>query len=275
MVEDFKALRVDREGPVLKVCLNSPETGNAISGLLLDELLSVLNDVQDDPSVRVLVLSGAGDDFSLGGDRKEFGELLAEDPSGTSLRAVSNKARKLCEALATTDAVTIARLHGGVIGAGLALAVFCDLRAGAENCRFRMPELALGLPPAWGGALHRLVSEVGTARVRELLLTGENFDADRAAELTVLHKVVTEKELDDAINRWIKPLIRRSPGALRTAKSMMNAYSGAGRLADATMLDTELLTSALVAAAVPRPPAPKPVPEQPRSLRKKFSRSRL
>ncbi|MFH8570558.1 enoyl-CoA hydratase/isomerase family protein [Streptomyces sp. NPDC017993] len=252
MVEDFKALRVIPEGPVLKVELSSPETGNAVSGLVLDELLAVLGTLQDETGVRVLILSGAGQDFCLGGDRREFGELLAADPGGAELRVLANKARRVCDALATANAVTVARLQGGVIGAGMALALFCDLRAGADNCRFRMPELALGMPPAWGGALPRLLNETGAARIRELILTGASFDAAKAAELSILHKVVAEEELDDAIRQWTKPLLRRSPVALRTAKVMMNAYAGANRLADATLFDAELMTSVLAAAASDR-----------------------
>ncbi len=246
-MEDFKTLRVTHEGPVLNVELSSPETGNAISGLVLDELLAVLDALHDDPSIRVLVLSGAGDDFCLGGERKEFATLLATDPGGAGLHALGNKARRVCDALATANAVTIARLHGGVIGAGIGLAVFCDLRVGADSCRFRMPELALGVPPAWGGVLPRLLSEAGAARVRELILTADNFDAAKAVELSILHKAVPESELDATVTRWIKPLVRRSPAALRSAKVMLNAYAGASRLADASFFDAELLTSSVAA----------------------------
>ncbi|MEV0373532.1 enoyl-CoA hydratase/isomerase family protein [Streptomyces sp. NPDC050636] len=248
MVQDFKTLLVTCEGPVLKVQLNSPETGNAISGLILDELLTVLGALDDEPAIRVLILSGAGDNFCLGGDRSEFPALLTEDPSGATLRGLGNKARRVCDALATTEVVTIARLHGGVVGAGVGLAVFCDLRVGADNCRFRLPELGLGVPPAWGGILPRLLNEAGTAKVRELILTADNFDAKRAQELSILHKAVPEDELDTTVTRWTKPLTRRSPSALRTAKLMMNAYANANRLADAALFDAELLTSALTVA---------------------------
>ncbi|HET6860909.1 MAG TPA: enoyl-CoA hydratase/isomerase family protein [Streptomyces sp.] len=252
MVEDFKTLSVALVGPVLNVRLNSPETGNAVSGRMLGELLSVLGALHDDPGIRVMVLSGEGDDFCLGGDRSEFATLLADHPGGAGLHALANKARRVCDALATTHAVTIARLHGGVIGAGLGLAVFCDLRVAADDCRFRMPELGLGVPPAWGGVLPRLLSEAGAARVRELILTADNFDAARAAELSIVHKVVPAQELDGAVARWTKPLVRRSPSALRTAKVMLNAYAGASRLADASFFDAELLTSSVAAADAAR-----------------------
>ncbi|MET7799362.1 enoyl-CoA hydratase/isomerase family protein [Streptomyces decoyicus] len=252
MMHDFKSLLVTHEGPVLTVQLNCPETGNAISGEILDELLAVLGALDDDAGIRVLVLSGAGEDFCLGGDRAEFPALLAEDPSGVGLRALGNKARRVCDALASTDAVTIARLHGGVVGAGVGLAVFCDLRVGADTCRFRLPELGLGVPPAWGGIMPRLLHEAGAARIRELILTADNFDAATAQELSILHKVVPEDQLDSAVTRWIKPLVRRSPSALRTAKLMLNAYANANRLADATLFDAELLSSALTVAASAR-----------------------
>ncbi|MFI2791322.1 enoyl-CoA hydratase/isomerase family protein, partial [Kitasatospora sp. NPDC018614] len=79
-VRTHKTLRTDRQGPVLSIELNTPDEGNAVTGTMLDELLAVL-DAQDG-DVRVVVLSGAGDDFCLGGDRSEFAEQLAHDPTG-------------------------------------------------------------------------------------------------------------------------------------------------------------------------------------------------
>jgi methylglutaconyl-CoA hydratase len=243
MLKDFKTLLVELDAHILTVQLNTPEAGNAISGRVLDELLVVLAEAESDPDVRVLVLSGAGDDFCLGGDRSEFSSLLTEDPSGGALRALANKARRVCHALATTETVTIAKLHGSVVGAGVGLAVLCDLRVGADNCRFRLPELGLGVPPAWGGILPRLLEEVGAAKVRELILTADDFDAAMGRELSILHKVVPSSELDTAVSRWTKPLVRRDPAALRTAKAMLNANST--RSANGGLFDADLLTAAM------------------------------
>ncbi|MGR3934381.1 enoyl-CoA hydratase/isomerase family protein [Streptomyces sp. BRA346] len=247
MFNDLKTLRITGDGPELRVELNTPETGNAISEEILDDLLVVLEEVHNRPDIRVLVLSGAGADFCRGGDRHEFAGQLAHDPTGSGLLTIGGKARRVCDGLATTAAVTIARLHGQVIGAGLALALFCDLRIGAFDSRFRLPELALGLPAAWGGSLPRLLHEAGAARIRELILTGNSFDAARAEQLSVLHRVVPETELDDAIREWSKPVLRRSAAALRTTKALLNSYAAASRLGDTTLLDAEVL-SAVVAA---------------------------
>ncbi|WP_432043022.1 enoyl-CoA hydratase/isomerase family protein [Streptomyces cadmiisoli] len=245
MARDLKSLLVTDNGPVRSIQLNSPENGNLLSELMLDELLAVLNAADGDPAIRVLVLSGAGGNFCVGADRGELISLLAEDPSGTSLRTVAVKGRRVCDALASTELVTIARLHGSVIGAGLALAVFCDLRVGTDECRFWLPEVEFGTPPAWGGALPRLINEVGAARVRELILAGDRFDAATAHELSILHKVVPARELDEAVARWTEPLARRPSAALRTAKLMLNGYAAAPRLADGAHFDADLLASAM------------------------------
>ncbi|MFF2655492.1 enoyl-CoA hydratase/isomerase family protein [Streptomyces sp. NPDC058045] len=244
--EALKTLRIRRDGAVLHIELDTPDQGNAVTEAVLDDLLSVLED--PDPSVRVVVLSGAGRDFSLGGDRTEFAGYLAADPTGSGIRASGAKARRVCEALTGHHAVTIARAQGKAIGAGLALVLACDLRVGSESASFRLPELALGLPTAWGGLLPRLLSEVGAAQVRELVLTGRPFGAEEALALSVLQRVVPEDELDAAVDAWANPLVRRPADALRVDKMLFNAYAAPARLADASAFDSELMASVLAAS---------------------------
>jgi methylglutaconyl-CoA hydratase len=244
-----KTLHVSQDGPVLRIRLDSPETGNTLTAALLDELLAVLNAANDRPDIRVLVLSGAGEHFCLGADREEFATSLKTDPTGTGLRVIADKARRVCEALDTTTAITIAQVHGKVIGAGLALTIFCDLRVGTDTTRFRLPEVALGVAPVWGGVLPRLLGEAGTARIRELLLTCAPFGAKTAQELSILHKAVPADELGTATEAWIKPLLRRPPEALPLAKAILGAYSRGTRLADAGLLDAQLLSAASAVSA--------------------------
>ncbi|MEV6024039.1 enoyl-CoA hydratase/isomerase family protein [Streptomyces sp. NPDC052036] len=248
--QSLKTLRTDRQGPVLSVELNAADQGNAVTETLLDELLAVL-DAQD-AGTRVIVLSGAGPDFSLGGDRTEYAEHLAEDPAGSGIRASGAKARRVCAALTDNPAVTIARIQGKAIGAGLALALACDLRVAADTATFRLPELALGLPTAWGGLLPRLLAEVGAARVRELILTSRVFTAQEALTLSVLQNVVPEEDLDAAVTAWYKPILRRSPAALRVNKLLLNAHAASSRLADASTLDSELMAAVLAEAEYTR-----------------------
>ncbi|AEN10622.1 MULTISPECIES: enoyl-CoA hydratase/isomerase family protein [unclassified Streptomyces] len=240
-----RAIEVEQEGPVLHVRLN-PERGDDVLDVTgLDALIALLDGLHERPDVRVLVLSSLGEDFCLGADRNEYQEALAADPTGGALRRIADKAHRLCQALEGTHAITVARLHGRVVGAGLALASYCDLRAGADTCRFRMPEVGVGLPPAWGGAMGRLIAEAGAARIREYMLTCEVFDAATAHRLGLLHKVAPLDQLDHAVAGWTRPLVRRSPEALVLTKRMLNGYARADRTADVSLLDSHLLTAQL------------------------------
>lgn len=240
-VPAHKPIGVTQTGPVLHVQL--PD--DTLSTAVLDELIALLDNLHERPEIRIAVLSSAGDDFCLGADRREYRDALTADPTGAAMRRLADKAHRLCQALENTHVVTIARLHGKVIGAGLALAAYCDLRAGADTCRFRMPEVGIGLAPAWGGAMGRLISEAGAARIRELMLTCDVFDADTAHQLGLLHKVAPLDQLDNAIAAWTRPLARRSPEALILTKRMLTGYVKAARTADVALLDSHLLTAQL------------------------------
>ncbi|MDH6707163.1 enoyl-CoA hydratase/carnithine racemase [Kitasatospora sp. MAA19] len=249
-------VRSELRGAVLHVELDSPGTGNAVTAAMLDELLAVL--AVPDPAVRVIVLSAAGRDFCLGGDRDELFAGLDEDPTGGGIRSYGDKARRVCDALTNSSAVTVARVQGRATGAGFALALACDLRVGADNAVFRLPELALGLPVAWGGLLPRLIHEVGAARVREIVLTGRPVGAVEARELAILQRVVPEEDLDAAVAEWTRPVTRRPEAALRVTKTLLGAHASATRLADASVLDSELMASVLAAAHYTRGLADRP-----------------
>lgn len=248
----YKWLDIRQSEYVLSAELHAPSSGNALTSDMLDELLDLLGRVPE-RDVRVLVLSGAGGDFSLGADVNEYRDLLWQDPSGRALSAVVDKGRRVCEALESSPAVVIARLHGRVTGAGLVLAMSCDLRAAADTSRFRMPELAFNLIPAWGGGLGRLIAAAGEARVRELMLTCAEFDARHARELALVQKVETTAELDAEIDRtWIKPLLRRAPEAVALTKRMFAVHARTSRAAETALLDADLLTAQLRRALQPR-----------------------
>ncbi|MFJ8228728.1 enoyl-CoA hydratase/isomerase family protein [Streptomyces sp. NPDC094448] len=236
---------VSENGPVLHVDLNPGGGDSLLQVAALDRLVTLFDSLHERPGVRAVVLSSSGDDFSLGGDRREYQAALDTDPTGTSLRRILDRGHRLCQALENSHVVTIARLHGRVVGQGLALASFCDLRVAADTTRFRLPELGLGMPPAWGGVLGRLISEAGAARIRELMLTSEAFDAATARQLGLLHKVAPYDELDQAVAAWTRPISRRSPEALTLTKRMFAGYARADRTADVGLLDAHLMAAQL------------------------------
>lgn len=254
-------LKVVRDGGVLRVTLNRPESGNAVDEAVLDGLAALLDSVRFGSDIRALVLSGAGDDFCLGGDRAELLRLADEGPVGgaISIRRVADKAKHVCDALSTLPAVTIARVHGRSIGAGMVLALSCDLRVGTRESSFRLPELALGMPTAWGGGLARLVSELGIAKTRELVLIGDVVAADEARTISILHRVAASaQEADAVVEGWIRPLRRRSESALRATKDLLSAYAATAAQGSVAALDSLVLSSVVSSRARPhiRPEEP-------------------
>ncbi|MFD7292142.1 enoyl-CoA hydratase/isomerase family protein [Streptomyces sp. NPDC059897] len=243
--DGYKTLRVDQDGPVLNARLHAGRPDAVLDVAAIDDLLKLLDSLTERTDVKVLVLSSLSADFCLGADRTEFAEARKADPSGAALRRIVDKGYRLCQALETTDAITIARLNGRVTGAGLALVSYCDLRVGADTSRYRMPEGVLGLPPAWGGATGRLITEVGVSRIRELMLTCREFDATMAHRIDLLHESVPEEDLDRTVNAWTRLLGRRSHESMIAAKRILTGYARADRTADLGPLDANLLTAHL------------------------------
>lgn len=234
-------VRLD-EQKVLHVQLNDPASGNALTEGMLDELLDVLEAIRV-PDVRAVVLSGAGDAFCLGADRVELRESLRSDPSGLAAVAMIDKARRVCEALETAPVPTIARLHGRVIGAGLVLAVNCDLRIATDTTRFWMPELQLRLIPAWAGGLDRLIELGGESAIFELMLTAAEFSAAHARSLNLVNRVEALEDIDAAISeKWLRVLVRRPAAAVAFTKRLFAAHRRGSRGAGTSLIDAFLLT---------------------------------
>jgi len=236
-------LHIRSEGPVMRVELRQDDNENLLTGDTWGQLAEAFEVLP--PEIRVVVLSGGGPSFSVGGDRTEVAELVEGDPSGESVRQLAERGRRALDAIGTCDAVTIARVHGRVMGGGFCLMLGCDLRVATDDALFAMPEMRLGLPPVWGGTLARMISEIGMARTRELVLTSDVIDAVTAQRYGVVNKVVPAADVDAAVEQWAQPLARRRPTTVRTAKTVLRAYERAARLADATLLDSHLMAAAI------------------------------
>ncbi|SDH45998.1 methylglutaconyl-CoA hydratase [Sinosporangium album] len=229
-----------RQGPVAYLTLDLPRTGNALNILLLRELTAAVHELNRDDDIRVIVLAGAGDCFSVGGDVRELLDLADSDPGGRAVREAVERGREACQALSGARPITLARLHGKVFGAGLALAVHCDLRVAADDALFRLPELSLGMPPLWGGAGFRLISEIGASRTRELVYLCDTIDGRTALTYGLVHGLATPRDLDQTADRWARRLSRRRDTAVRLTKTALRAAEAAYRQGDLTLADGDL-----------------------------------
>jgi enoyl-CoA hydratase/carnithine racemase len=215
----FETLLARADGPIGHLTLNRPEKLNPLSTLTLTELVAAARWFDEQPAVKVVIVRGAGRAFSAGADLGSF----AGAPAG-STRDAADRGREMADALERMRAVSIAAIRGWCVGGGLVLAAACDLRIAAEDARFSIPEVDLGIPLAWGG-IPRLVREIGPALTKELVLTCRPFDAAEAKAAGFLNRVVPEAELESGVASLARELAAKASHALFSTKRHVNAVT--------------------------------------------------
>jgi len=235
-------IRIEREGdaPLAHLVLNRPDRLNALSRVLLTELVEACHWLDGQRDVKVVVVRGEGRAFSAGFDLDDF----ARPDESLSVHDGADLGRIATDALTDTRALTIASIRGHCVGGGVVLAAACDLRIAADDVRFSIPEVDLGIPLAWGG-IPRLTRELGPAVTKELVLTCRPFAADEALRLRFVNRVVPAAELDATVAELAEELADKPSFSLRATKQQVNAVmeeiAGTGRSAG----DADMLVAAL------------------------------
>ncbi len=213
-------------GIVTVLRLNDPPL-NLISQALIAHLDAALAAVEEDRSVRAVVVAAAGDRvWSAGSDVKEFSSLRGRVGEGKLIRE-----NEVYDRLAALDVPTVAAIEGGALGGGLELALCCDLRVVSEAARFGLPEVRLGVMPGSGGTL-RLPRLIGLAPAKEMILLGEIIDAARALEIGLVNRVVAPGRAEAVAVDLAEALAARGPMAVREAKQLLDSTLGAPTHAD-------------------------------------------
>lgn len=202
-----------RAGGIATLTLNRPEKLNAINYELADRLLSILDDLEIDPDVRVVVLTGAGDEaFSAGGDIPEFSESVRAgvDPA---VRDFVRRGQTLTARVEAFPKPIIVAVNGLAYGGGCELTEAAPLAIASHRARFAKPEIKLGMPPTFGGT-QRLPRLAGRKRALALLLTGEAFGPEDAREMGLINQIVPAADLMDAARTLAGQIMRYSPRAV-------------------------------------------------------------
>jgi enoyl-CoA hydratase/carnithine racemase len=234
-------LVLERDGAIVRVWLARPEKRNALDTQTLEELIGLYEGFATDFDVRVVVLGGQGEAFCAGADLRSppGSERMRGGPR--ERRWASQLGRRAVAAIENAEVVTVARLHGYVLGGGLCLALACDFRLATTDAQLALPEIDLGLPLTWGGTA-RLVHEVGAARARELILLADRVTGAQAAEWGLVHRAVPTDDLDPLVTDWSTRLAGKPEAAVHMAKTQFRALS---RLqGDTTETDGDLLIAA-------------------------------
>jgi enoyl-CoA hydratase/carnithine racemase len=197
------------------ITFNQPEKRNAMSIGMWTGLTDILADFADDPAVRVVVLTGAGDKaFVSGADISQFGEHRSNAQAQEHYNNVTSIGR---DKLAAFAKPVIAQIHGFCLGGGLGIAMQADIRIAAEDSQFGIPAAKLGI--AYGfDMVGKLVSLVGPAHAKFLLYSGERIDGAEAARIGLVNRTVPSHELVDTVRKMALGMARNAPLSLRAAK---------------------------------------------------------
>jgi enoyl-CoA hydratase len=203
------------EGRIAVIAIDNRSKMNALNSRLMKNFTSEVTACAMDESVRVIVVTGAGEKaFISGADIGEMAQLEAG-----SARDFIGCVHGCCEAIRRAPVPVIARMQGYTFGAGLELAAACDIRVASSNAQFGMPEVRLGIPSVVEAAL--LPTLVGWGRAREILLLGEIFPAAKALEWGLVNRVVEARDLDDEVGKAITSILACGPKALRIQKALL------------------------------------------------------
>jgi methylglutaconyl-CoA hydratase len=217
----FETVELKTEDRVAWVTLNRPEVRNAFNEVMIAELIQVLDRVENDDSVRVLVLTGSGKAFCAGADlnwMKKMKDFTIEENYKDALELA-----RLMYKLYRLPKPTIARVNGASIGGSNGLVAACDLVIASHRAEFSLSEVKIGLVPACIGPY--LLKKTGEAACRELFLSGERISAGRARELGLVNEVVTHVNLTARVREKISNLLTSGPHALAVSKDLLGKIS--------------------------------------------------
>ena len=213
----YELLRTERDGAVAIVTIDRPEKRNALSAQVRAELIAALDELRDDDSVRVLVITGAGDKaFVAGADIGEFAQRTPLE------QRAAMTGRRVFDEIAAYPKPVLAMINGLALGGGCELALACDIRIAADTAKLGQPEINLGIIPG-GGGTQRLPRVVGTGQAMRLVLSGEIIGAAEALRIGLVDVVHPAAELRERTLEFARGMAGKSPVALRMAKSAVRA----------------------------------------------------
>jgi enoyl-CoA hydratase/carnithine racemase len=212
----FETLRLEHRDGVSTIVLARPPV-NAVTPQLLQELLAALEELEQQPRTRCIVLRGEGTKaFCAGADLKAAGSV----GSGSRFRELG---RAVVDKLETIPKPVIAALRGWCIGGGFAIGMACDVRLASSTTRFRTGDAYLGVVPSWGMSLTRLTHFIGRNRALDLLILGEDLDAEQAMQMNLVTRVIDDAEFDAEVLRCADRVATGSPIVFKAIKETIRA----------------------------------------------------
>lgn len=214
----YKTIRYKKENRLGTITLNRPEVLNALDGEMLEEIRDAARELARDKEVVVAVLNSACDKaFSSGID-----VAYVKDMDAWGARGMGQLLHETFGTLRFIGKPIIASIHGLCLGAGLELALSCDILIASEDARFGLPNINVGIPAIVEAAI--LPAAIGIFGTKELCYTGEFWDVKRADKFNLLNSIVPRQELEKETLRWAEKIASKSPKALEAQKDIINKW---------------------------------------------------
>lgn len=210
---------LEHEKGIATIYINRPEKLNALNKATIQELHETLELVDNNPDVRVIIITGSGEKaFVAGADISEFAHFSAEE--GSKLAAQGQKI--LFDFIENMNTPVIAAINGFALGGGLELAMACHFRIASENAKMGLPETSLGVIPGYGGT-QRLPQIIGKGRAMEMIMTAGMIDAETAKVYGLVNHVVPQEDLLSTYMTIATRIMKNSPVAISKAIEAVNA----------------------------------------------------
>jgi enoyl-CoA hydratase len=214
---EFKNILYEKKDGIATITINRPQVLNVLNQETIQELICALEDADKDESVKVMVLTGAGEKaFCAGLDLKSV-----KDVTAVKLWELSRLLHKATLTIEDVGKPVIAAINGFALGGGLEIAMACDILIASENSRMGQPEVNVGLLPG-GGGTQRLPRFVGKAIAKELIFTGKVIDAKTAETIGLVNKVVPPDQLKATVEELAKEIMSKPPLAIKMSKYLVN-----------------------------------------------------
>jgi enoyl-CoA hydratase/carnithine racemase len=214
---EFANVIYEKKEGLAKITLNRPDVLNALDVKTLEEIYAAIEDIEDDITVRVAVITATGRAFCTGADLTGIASIPPDKPRDYFLRLWN----KVFSAIENVSVPVIAVVNGMAYAGGLELVMVCDLAIASEEAKLSDQHANRGLIPG-GGASQRLPRLIGVRKAKELLYTGDRISPAEAERIGLLNKVVPADKLEEATNELVRKLLTKSPMALKAVKKLVN-----------------------------------------------------
>jgi len=219
---DCNTIELHQDSGVLRITLNRPDSRNAMTLAMVEELLDTFAAIAEGAEIRAVVLRGAAGNFCAGGDIKDMSRAgkSAGGSDDDRLFTLNRTFGRMITQVNAAPQVVVTLLEGAVLGGGFGLACVSDIAIADCGSQFGMPETSLGLPPAQIAPF--VVARVGLTQARRLILTGARFDGEEARALGVVHFTTTSSEdMESVAEHQLQQIMKCAPEANRVTKELI------------------------------------------------------